>query len=94
MDALADGALERRARRTGGQPGLGDDHHRFLAVQLGAEDHRPALAHPRHLHHLVLDVLREIVLAVADEQILAASGDVELTGGEVAEIAGAQPVVA
>src|SRR6185503_17223248 len=71
-------------------------HHRDLgtrAVEAGEGDALP-VADAVDPGGDALDVLRVVVLAVEDDEVLGAAADVELALGEVAEVPGLEPAAA
>src|SRR5690606_9058882 len=74
---------------------LGDDHHglaaeAFLVAREGDDVAGP---HARHFRAGPLEVLRVVVLAVDDDDVLGAAADVDGAVDQVAEVARAQPAV-
>src|SRR6185295_634704 len=71
VDAPADLALRLLPRLRLPQPGLGRNDDARLAAVLDAERDDALAADPRHVLDLVLQVLRIVVAAVADDDVLA-----------------------
>ena len=91
--ALGDGVREPRA--LDGVPGarLRDHHQRLGAERLvrHAEGHDAAAAHALDRGRRLLDLLRHQVAAGLDDQVLAASADVDLAVRAVREVAAVEP---
>ncbi len=77
-----------------GFPGLGQ-HDQPLAAALSivtAEHGDVAFAHPRKLGDRFFQFLRVDVASGDDDQVFAATGDEDLAGADIAQIAGVEPV--
>ncbi|MNZ63815.1 hypothetical protein D3C78_819690 [compost metagenome] len=90
-----DAPLQRGAGAGVAFAGFGD-HHQSLACRRGggnAEHRHAAAAHAGQLADRLLQIVGVEVAAAADDQVLAAPGDVQLAAGEIGIVAGHQPVV-
>src|SRR5258706_5141905 len=90
-DLLRDRAPEQSGVR---RFAFGADDQGFFAVAHDTECDHGAALHAGYLGHRPFDILRIVVRAMDDDEILAAAADVELAIGDVAEIARIQPTVA
>src|SRR5262249_7885554 len=91
-DSLADRFGEELTRHRAAR--LHHHHHAVGAAVLGREGDDAAAADAIHRVSRPFEILRVVLPAVDDDQVLDAAADEQLTAGHVAEVAGAQPAVA